>query len=84
MFAKNISIRNTIEPEVGDLKGCRCQGSFCEKVFELPQGEHNTLQGELCDRINDVVKAQQIVYAFPELRCTFDGASIVPDVVVYR
>lgn len=50
----------------------------------MPQGEHSTLQGELCDQINQVVKTQKLAYAFPELRCTFGGASIVPDVVVFR
>jgi Uma2 family endonuclease len=50
----------------------------------MPQGEHSTLQGELCDRINEMAKAQQIAYAFPKLRCTFGGASIVPDVAVFR
>ncbi len=50
----------------------------------MPQGEHSTLQGELCDRINQVAKTAKIAYAFPELRCTFGGASIVPDVAVFR
>ncbi len=50
----------------------------------LPQGEHSTLQGELCEAINQVAKAPKIAYAFPELRCTFGGASIVPDVAVFR
>lgn len=50
----------------------------------MPQGEHSTLQGELCDRINQVAKAAKIAYAFPELRCTFGGASVVPDVAVFR
>lgn len=50
----------------------------------MPQGEHSTLQVELCDRINQVAKAAKIAYAFPELRCTFGGASVVPDVAVFR
>ena len=50
----------------------------------IPQGEHSTLQGELCDRINQVAKTQKLAYAFPELRCTFGGAAIVPDVAVFR
>ncbi|HEY9301995.1 MAG TPA: Uma2 family endonuclease, partial [Phormidium sp.] len=48
----------------------------------MPQGEHSVLQGELCEAINRVTKAQKIAYAFPELRCTFGGDSIVPDVGV--
>lgn len=50
----------------------------------MPQGEHSALQSELCDRINQVAKAAKLAYAFPELRCTFGGASIVPDVAVFR
>lgn len=50
----------------------------------MPQGEHSLLQGELCEVINRVAKPQKIAYAFPELRCTFGGATIVPDVTVFR
>ena len=49
-----------------------------------PQGEHSTLQGELCTAINQIAKVHKIACAFPELRCTFGGASIVPDVAVFR
>ena len=58
------------------------QGEVVQKP--MPQGEHSTLQGELCDRINQVAKSQQIAYAFPELRCVFGGNAIVPDVTVFR
>jgi Uma2 family endonuclease len=58
------------------------QGEVVQKP--MPQGEHSTLQGELCDRVNQVAKPQQIAYAFPELRCTFGGNAIVPDVAVFR
>jgi Uma2 family endonuclease len=50
----------------------------------MPQGEHSTLQGELVTTINAIAKSQKIACAFPELRCTFGGASIVPDVAVFR
>jgi Uma2 family endonuclease len=49
----------------------------------MPQGEHSTLQGELVTGINQVAKPNKIAYAFPELRCTFGGRSIVPDIVVF-
>lgn len=49
----------------------------------MPQGEHSVLQGELCKTINQVAKTQKIAHAFPELYCTFGGASIVPDVAVF-
>ncbi|MEG3847995.1 Uma2 family endonuclease [Microcoleus sp. herbarium19] len=50
----------------------------------MPQGEHSRLQGKLCNVINQIVETPKIAYAFPELRCTFGGASIVPDVAVFR
>jgi Uma2 family endonuclease len=50
----------------------------------LPQGKHSKLQGEFCTIVNQIAKPPKIAYAFPELRCTFGGASIVPDVTVFR
>jgi Uma2 family endonuclease len=49
----------------------------------MPQGKHSILQGELVSNINSVVKPQKTALAFPELRCTFGGRSIVPDVTVF-
>jgi Uma2 family endonuclease len=49
----------------------------------MPQGKHSVIQGELITAINAVVKKQRIAHAFPELRCTFGGRSIVPDVSVF-
>ncbi len=50
----------------------------------MPQGKHSTLQIRLADTINQAGFPQKIAYAFPELRCTFGGRSIVPDVAVFR
>lgn len=50
----------------------------------MPQGKHSRLQLKLCDRINQVAEDSQIALAFPELRCTFGGRSIVPDVSVFQ
>lgn len=50
----------------------------------MPQGEHSLIQAELCQTINSVAKPQKIAIAFPELRCTFGGASVVPDIAVFR
>lgn len=50
----------------------------------MPEGEHSVLQGELCKTINEVAQTQKIAKAFPELRCTFGGQSIVPDIAVFR
>ncbi|MEG4490104.1 Uma2 family endonuclease [Microcoleus sp. D3_18_C4] len=49
----------------------------------IPKGKHSRIQGELVPAINVVVKKPKIALAFPELRCTFDGRSIVPDVTVF-
>lgn len=50
----------------------------------MPQGEHSLLQGKLCEVINQAAKPIRVACALPELRCTFGGASIVPDVAVFR
>jgi Uma2 family endonuclease len=49
----------------------------------MPQGEHSRLQIKLCTAINQVTETTKIAYALPELRCTFGGRSIVPDVVIF-
>lgn len=56
------------------------------EVIQKPirEGEHSLLQLELCEAINRVAKEPKIAIAFPELRCTFGGESIVPDVSVFR
>lgn len=55
------------------------------QVIQKPmlQGKHSKLQGKLVTAINQVVENQKIALAFPELRCTFGGRSIVPDVSVF-
>jgi Uma2 family endonuclease len=49
----------------------------------MPQGEHSIIQGELIIVVNAVVKPKKVARAFPELRCTFGGQSIVPDVAIF-
>ncbi len=49
----------------------------------MPQGEHSTIQGELIIALNGALKPEKIARAFPELRCSFGGRSIVPDVTVF-
>lgn len=56
-------------------------GTIQEKP--MPQGQHSSIQGELVTTINLTLKRQQIAWAFPELRCTFGGRSLVPDVAVF-
>ncbi|AFZ36997.1 protein of unknown function DUF820 [Stanieria cyanosphaera PCC 7437] len=49
----------------------------------MPKGKHSTIQGELTTALNNALKPQKIARAFPELRCTFDGRSTVPDITVF-
>ncbi|MEH2149652.1 Uma2 family endonuclease [Nostoc sp.] len=49
----------------------------------MPQGKHSTIRGEMISTINSIVKPNRIARAFPELRCTFGGRSIVPDISVF-
>lgn len=50
----------------------------------MPQGKHSRLQFKLCQVIAAAVEEAKIAGVFPELGCTFGGASIVPDVAVVR
>src|SRR4028118_705902 len=50
----------------------------------MPQGEHSILQGSLVTAINQVGQPQKLACAFPELRCTFGGRSLVPDISVFE
>ena len=49
----------------------------------MPQGKHSRLQDKLVKVINTAVESQKVACAFPELRCTFDESSIVPDIAVF-
>lgn len=49
----------------------------------MPQGKHSRLQLKFCDAVNAIAEEPQIAMAFPELRCTFGGRSIVPDAAVF-
>ena len=56
-------------------------GQIIQKT--MPKGKHSTLQIEFATVINTATKPKRIARAFPELRCTFDGSSIVPDIAVF-
>ena len=49
----------------------------------MTQGKHITLHLDLCSSINVALKTQHIARAYSELRCTFGGRSIVPDISVF-
>jgi Uma2 family endonuclease len=50
----------------------------------MPQGEHSVLQTDLSTFINTALKPATIGRSFTELRCTFGGRSVVPDIAVFR
>ena len=49
----------------------------------MPQGEHSAIQACLSSAINQAGEPQKLAMAFTELRCTFNGRSIVPDISVF-
>jgi Uma2 family endonuclease len=49
----------------------------------MPKGEHSALQRELLLYIDPILKSANIARAFPELRCTVGGRSIVPDLTIF-
>jgi Uma2 family endonuclease len=57
------------------------QGRIYQKP--MPQGKHARLQLKFCDTIDQVTEIPRIALAFPELRCTFGGRSVVPDATVF-
>jgi Uma2 family endonuclease len=56
------------------------------EIFQkpMPKGKHSIVQRELTFTIDRPLTAQKLARAFPELRCTFGGRSIVPDVSVFK
>ena len=50
----------------------------------MPQGQHSIIQTLLSTAINQVGKSQKLGLALTELRCTFGGRSIVPDLAVFQ
>jgi len=49
----------------------------------MPKGKHSRLQTSLSTDINQVAEPNRLACAFTELRCTFGGRSIVPDITVF-
>ncbi len=49
----------------------------------MPKGKHSSLQSRLVAWINQVALERELAHGFTELRCTFGGRSIIPDVSVF-
>ena len=58
------------------------EGLVTQKVS--PKTHHSRLQGKLVELINQFAEPRKLALAFPEIRATYDGSSLVPDVAVYR
>ncbi len=57
-------------------------GEIVQKL--MPQGQHSIIQGELLIELALVWRGKEIAQVFPELRCTFGGRSIVPDLAIFE
>jgi Uma2 family endonuclease len=49
----------------------------------MPQGKHSRVQQKLTETVNGITEEPRIALALPELRCTFGGRSIIPDIAVF-
>ncbi len=49
----------------------------------MPQGKHSAIQSELVATLNATLKRPKVARAFSELRCSFGGRSVIPDVSVF-
>jgi Uma2 family endonuclease len=56
------------------------------RIYQKPmlQGKHSRLQTQIPQSINQILEGQRVGCAFTELRCTFGGRSIVPDIAVFE
>jgi Uma2 family endonuclease len=50
----------------------------------MPKGRHSIIQRELTFAIDRPLTEMNRARAFPELRCTFGGRSVVPDITVFK
>jgi Uma2 family endonuclease len=57
-------------------------GRVTQKVS--PKGRHSILQERVAGFVNRHAEPLKLAFAFPELRATYAGRSLVPDIAVYR
>jgi Uma2 family endonuclease len=50
----------------------------------MPKGKHSAIQTYLAPAINQISIPKKIAGAFTELRCTFAGRSLVPDISIFN
>jgi Uma2 family endonuclease len=69
-------------PETKPASEYYLDGKISQKP--MPQGQHSRLQTCLSTSINQAGEPQKLALALTELRCTFAGQSIVPDISVFE
>jgi Uma2 family endonuclease len=57
-------------------------GTVTQKVS--PRGRHSVLQSSVAEYINRFARPRKLAFAFTELRATYAGVSLVPDVSIFR
>jgi Uma2 family endonuclease len=56
------------------------------KIYQkpMPQAKHSRIQTRLSSEINQVSESEEKALGLTELRCTFGGRSLVPDIAVFE
>ncbi len=80
LSAKSLTLEEFLQQPETEPASEFIEGKIIQKP--VPQGKHSLLQGELTSFINANLKPKPLGWAFPELRCTFAGYGIVPDISV--
>lgn len=79
--SKTISLEEFLQLPETEPASEYIEGQIIRKP--MPQGKHSKLQGKFVMTINSVLEEAKVALALPELRCTFGGRSIIPDVSVF-
>ncbi|MDF5723459.1 MAG: Uma2 family endonuclease [Rhizonema sp. PD37] len=81
-LSSNLSLKEFLELPETKPASEYINGQIYQKL--MPQGKHSRIQTRLSTAINEVGELQQKVLALTELRCTFGGRSLVPDIAVFE
>ncbi|MGB6301936.1 MAG: Uma2 family endonuclease [Rivularia sp. (in: cyanobacteria)] len=81
-FSKSLTLEEFLQLRETKPASEYINGEIVQKP--MPKTRHSRLQAQFTTKINYLTEEKQIAYAFPELRCTFGGRSIVPDVAILR
>lgn len=80
--SKNFSLQEFLQLPETEPASEYIDGEIYQKV--MPQGEHSIIQTDLATTINQIGRPQKLACAFTELRCSFGGGSVVPDITVFE